>query len=352
MKHPNLALILLFILMSVYCSLVYFRYTAIDNRQLARLVYLPPVDGIILLSMTICIYYYVNSLLGRFVFISSFAAMLHFIAYIPFIIFNIGFFLQPANQRIDWTITDFEHGSIEMKLLNLIIYTQLIVYLIICQRNVIARLKVSDKICFDEVCYNIRWLKSYLMVSLIVVGISFPACFYFDNERTSILIGLTIMNIQFIFMFFKWTIHNEIEIEENIISKPDTLNRIEFIIPDNDEIEKHIEIIGYCMEEHRPYLDDTCNIKTVAELTGLPVHQLSNILNLRLKKNFPDFINEYRINHAKRILISRITEEITIEQVALECGFGSKSTFNRAFKKFSDNITPSEFIRQNRAVRK
>ena len=57
--------------------------------------------------------------------------------------------------------------------------------------------------------------------------------------------------------------------------------------------------------------------------------------------NFYDFINKYRVEEAKKLLIEDI-HNYKILAIAYEVGFNSKATFNRVFKKFTE-LTPSEF---------
>ena len=71
-------------------------------------------------------------------------------------------------------------------------------------------------------------------------------------------------------------------------------------------------------------------------------HHLSQILNERIRQNFFDFVNSYRIEEAKRKLVEPATKHYSILGIAEEVGFNSKSAFNNAFKKHT-NMTPTEF---------
>ena len=57
-------------------------------------------------------------------------------------------------------------------------------------------------------------------------------------------------------------------------------------------------------------------------------------------KSFYVLVSEYRINYAKEIL--KEDNNITIESLAYECGFNSKSTFNKYFKE-QTGYSPSEY---------
>lgn len=99
------------------------------------------------------------------------------------------------------------------------------------------------------------------------------------------------------------------------------------------------------MEAEKPHLNPNLTIAVLARKTGLPYYQLSMIINNQLNKNFFDFVNQYRIEEARRLLSepSKITG--TILQIAYDTGFNSKSSFNKAFKKYT-GMTPTEFRRK------
>lgn len=74
----------------------------------------------------------------------------------------------------------------------------------------------------------------------------------------------------------------------------------------------------------------------------ISVRDLSILINHHMNKHFFDFINEYRIEKAKEILKDASKSKVTILEILYEVGFNSKSSFNTAFKKHT-NQTPTEF---------
>lgn len=70
--------------------------------------------------------------------------------------------------------------------------------------------------------------------------------------------------------------------------------------------------------------------------------KLSNCIKQFSDKNFNDYINEFRIEFAKNLLIDENYKNYTITSIGLESGFNSKSTFYATFKKHTDK-TPSEY---------
>jgi len=72
-------------------------------------------------------------------------------------------------------------------------------------------------------------------------------------------------------------------------------------------------------------MDSELNLKGLADRLSLTPHQLSEYLNERVKQDFRSFINSFRVEAAKRILIEE--PEKSILTICYDVGFGSKSTF-------------------------
>lgn len=346
-KKANNIMGALFFVIAVYSYLVSFRFKALIENDYTVLIHYLPIDGIFLLLMAPCLYFYILSILNKPFYFLKWEMLLHLIPTIPFIIFNLYFSSLPLSERIDWFINDFSIGTWETNLLNVVLYTQLPAYLFICYSLIKKQLKVSDKVVVNNVQLDILWLKTYLQMNIGFVLLSAPLCFYFANERANIIIGEIAMNIQFVYIFFKSAFQKNIFSTE-IISMS---NNAPVLKIDDQIAEKYVLILQSFMQEKKPYLNEECNLQSISEHTGISIHQLSNIINSRLKKSFPEFINEYRIDESKRILSSNLSEKITLEAVGFECGFGSKSSFNKAFKK-QTNLTPSEFRQQLNQTKK
>ncbi len=81
-------------------------------------------------------------------------------------------------------------------------------------------------------------------------------------------------------------------------------------------------------------------IADLAYKLHIPSQRLSQFLNDNMGKSFSRFINEYRINAAKEMLLQE--DQYTAETIGYECGFNSKSTFFTTFKKLTGH-TPANF---------
>lgn len=98
------------------------------------------------------------------------------------------------------------------------------------------------------------------------------------------------------------------------------------------------------LKENKPYLDQELSIFKLAKDLNTNTKYLSYVINKEFRQNFINFINEYRIEEVKQKLQDESNKNLTIEALAQNAGFKSKSSFNAAFKKVT-GLTPSNFIK-------
>jgi AraC-like DNA-binding protein len=110
--------------------------------------------------------------------------------------------------------------------------------------------------------------------------------------------------------------------------------------------QRYMQQIEQHMSDRKPYLDNELTLPSFAQQLQLNPNLLSQILNEGFGENFYRFINRYRVEESKRLLLDPACKHYTILAVALQAGFSSKSTFNRTFKEIA-GCAPSEFTRQN-----
>jgi AraC-like DNA-binding protein len=88
------------------------------------------------------------------------------------------------------------------------------------------------------------------------------------------------------------------------------------------------------------YREPDLRLDRFAETVRVPAHYLSYVINAESGRNFQSWLNSFRIEHAKRELLS--PGDKSIIQIGLDAGFNSKASFNRAFKAETGQ-SPSEF---------
>jgi len=104
-----------------------------------------------------------------------------------------------------------------------------------------------------------------------------------------------------------------------------------------------VERLDSLMVEKRRFTDSMLTLPLLSEELGLSPHQLSELLNSQLGTNFRQYINQHRVELAKRLLAEN--PDRTILDIAFDCGFASKSPFNVAFFQISGK-TPSEWRKE------
>jgi AraC-like DNA-binding protein len=87
-----------------------------------------------------------------------------------------------------------------------------------------------------------------------------------------------------------------------------------------------------------PYLD----LKQLSERLDTPAYLVTRAINERLRVNFNDLVNRYRVEEVKNLLLLRDCRRFTLMSIAADAGFNSKTTFNTVFKK-NTGVTPSYF---------
>jgi AraC-like DNA-binding protein len=99
------------------------------------------------------------------------------------------------------------------------------------------------------------------------------------------------------------------------------------------------------MEQAEPYLDPDLTIQNLATQLHLPVREVSTLINHHLGQHFFDFVNEYRILKAMRLLADNTHPQPTVLEILYAVGFNSKSSFNTGFKKYT-GLTPTQYRSQ------
>lgn len=100
-------------------------------------------------------------------------------------------------------------------------------------------------------------------------------------------------------------------------------------------------------EKEHVYLNPRLHLSELAMLLGTNRTYLSQYFNQNCESTFYDFVNDYRIHHAKLLLHS--TDD-TLETIAMNSGFNSLSTFRRAFVQ-REGMSPIEFRASNGKIR-
>lgn len=164
---------------------------------------------------------------------------------------------------------------------------------------------------------------------------------------TNVLFDLIIL------FYIIYTGHHAIK-QKTIVVRENEINETESAEEEKDKVFSETQLLVFqkikeelleVMKTEKPYLDQNLNIFTLSKRLNTNSKYLSQVINQEFNKSFVHFVNEYRIEEAKQILL--VNNNYTIEAQSQMVGFKSKSSFNIAFKKHT-GVTPSLFIQGNR----
>ncbi|MFN7495543.1 MAG: helix-turn-helix domain-containing protein [Cyclobacteriaceae bacterium] len=164
-------------------------------------------------------------------------------------------------------------------------------------------------------------------VNVVLVMLGFNHSFLEDFY----LIAIVLSTLIFVETYFIWR-YPEIIKEE----KPHSTHNF-----DTGEWPKKLDAL---MISQKPYKNPELSLSDLAELLGTKPHVLSRVINDHHDKNFRDFVNQYRVEEFIALSQTPHFKNYTFLALAQEVGFNSKSTFNLAFKKLT-NQNPRDYFK-------
>jgi AraC-like DNA-binding protein len=110
----------------------------------------------------------------------------------------------------------------------------------------------------------------------------------------------------------------------------------------DSEAKQHAEKLADYMKSSKSYLNPDLSLPQLATELNISRHYLSQVINEQFNLNFFDFVNRYRVEAFKEKIKDPEFRNYSLLGIAFECGFNSKSAFNRIFKQ-ATGLTPSQF---------
>jgi AraC-like DNA-binding protein len=113
-----------------------------------------------------------------------------------------------------------------------------------------------------------------------------------------------------------------------------------------EEVKEWKEKLLQLLQSGKAYEDPELSLTQIAKQLQSNPSFISKMVNQGFGINFNDFVNQFRIEAVKEMLSKGEHKKQTLLGIAFECGFNSKATFNRAFKK-ATGVSPKEWIEKN-----
>jgi AraC-like DNA-binding protein len=217
--------------------------------------------------------------------------------------------------------------------------------------------RMKDQAMESQIQVVLRWLKIftgantlYWMGFLLVISLYLLGLNIFEESLLNLL-PTVLLGFSFFLIGAYLLIHPQVLIglpfvrpaESNLETVDQEDAKTPFCV---ENYAQEIVILDHYFVSSKAYLQPNLTISEVAVATGLPVRELSYLINAHHKKRFSDYINEMRIAHFLTQVDASTLDNFTIESIALSAGFSSRSSFYRAFNRFY-GCTPSDYLRGN-----
>lgn len=110
----------------------------------------------------------------------------------------------------------------------------------------------------------------------------------------------------------------------------------------SDALQYIIQKLDQVMDKEKLYLNGDLKLQDLADELDVSIHSLSQAINAGKQQKFNDYLNELRVQEAKRLMSSESHRELKLIAIALDSGFNNKTSFLNAFKKHT-GVSPSAY---------
>jgi AraC-like DNA-binding protein len=289
---------------------------------------------------------------------------LHLLPFLFFLINYLPFFLSPLEYKIEIvskTIADKNFGIVKQlgflpeSVFYLFRPVQAIIYVVFQWRLILSFNRNNpNQFITDQIKRVTRWLSIFTWASTgNLVAFFITIVLYLTQENLFskdelTLIPNTILAVSHLIVFTYLLINPQVltglpfvrykETQSNLIENE--VIKVPFIY---ENYSKEIKSLEKYFATNKSFLQPNLSISQVSVDTQIPIRDLSYIINNYYEKRFNDYLNEMRLQQFIDKIDATTLDALTIEAIAFESGFSSKSSFYRAFNRFYD-CTPSEYL--------
>lgn len=267
----------------------------------------------------------------------------HFLPFAIFLIFRLPFFITGKNIEFS-----YETGRIVFFILQITLPLQALIYWILSFIKLQKHIKNLRQISSSTEKNDLIWLKYFLLILALIIVVWFNLVFFsleYLIQFTPVIYLLSVFFLAYfslqqkeIFDFSKSELN---ELSSIQIYKKDSPKRVS-----GNRLNELDEKLRTLTESEKVYLENDLSLPKLAKRLEASCNETSFVINELYEDNFYNFINKYRIEEAKRLLLSEKYNQLNVLGIAYESGFNSKTTFNTTFKKYT-GMSPTEFVKAN-----
>jgi len=349
-SHKWLSLLLF--LYAMYTVPYLLGYSGWYSRKYTReILYFIPFMQVLLFGPVI--YFYTKSLLNHSFKLTK-KDIIHFVPFILYSIYSLVVFITDKLILDEYYFYADGRDKDLAKWYQIAGVISLAFYLILSLRFYLNYRKlIFDRVSFAE-SISFRWIRNF-MVALIVILI-LRVIFFYTNPNWGQFGSQFWYYLYFSFVFYYISINgysnavklsamlNANDREVNVFEEEESEQEIKATLPSEEkDIQEWKEKIAALISEKRVFENPRLTLSDVAKELETTTKTISSAVNSGFQMNFNDFINHHRIEAVKEKLKKGEHETTTLLGIAYDCGFNSKATFNRAFKK-STLLSPKDYL--------
>ena len=275
---------------------------------------------------------------------------------LPIVAFLLSLFYYtsiPLEEKVDiiqWHTDNFASNSTTgtfFLIISVLYYVQVLIYFLLFLKIYrSAKGNMSDRIIDKNIA--LTWLRYFIIVFIfyeIPVGLLLYF-FPFPGYETVLQgIGLVFLTFLGILRINQSTIEIQTRLRKAKLNLEDAKGTGNHYLFEPEEKNELMGLIKETLKKKKFFTDPNLTIDQFAKKIHVSSRKLSIVINEITGESFSQFLNKYRIEEAKKLLLST-EDDLTIENIYLRTGFNSRSTFNRVFKSYTD-LTPKEFKTNN-----
>ncbi|GEM_PF-390891 len=284
----------------------------------------------------------------------------HFICFGLYCLYHILYLIQPLDFRFD-SVNEVYAYNLPYRQVNIvcdpdplllrhylneIFGLHWLTYFVLSAYFLVKKYKAAGLKIYSMLSTEYTWVRNFIFH----VGVSFILFITvkstFGRDLGDYLVATYVAAIMYITTFY--LIKTSIALKplaENVEANASTVKYQKSSLKETDK-EAIIAKLESLMKDEKVFKNNLLSLSELAKRAGVASHHLSQVINETTEKSFFEYLAAYRVEEAKNML-SDEKNNLTIEEIAEEVGYNSKSAFNKIFKKHT-NLTPSEYREKSR----
>ena len=279
---------------------------------------------------------------------------LHFVPFILWLGYCMFFFFQPEafkfNDNISVMQLDIPFAETSGPYLgdplgirnyvNIMTIAHILIYMLIVTMRLLTKSKLLGQSIFKTTNKTLRSLRNSFYHFILITVILILVKFNFESDVGDYLIFLY---MSFMIFLTSYQIMNSSNyyLEASTFLEGPVLKYKKSSL-DDEEKETILKAIVNQMQNEKYFKSSLASLSGLAKTINESHHHVSQVINEKLNQSFFELLATYRVEEAKMILRTELGKKLTIEEIAEQVGYNSKSAFNTAFKKITSQ-TPSSF---------